>query len=167
MSIVLRFVDKDGYVQERFFGLVHVKDTVASTFKEALQLQSRDILNAMHLVSSTKLLIQNLRDDRCDELVANVKSFCEEVSISMSDFSAQYIARRGRALHQQDEITAEHHFKVDIFNVVIDSQLQELNNKFNDNTIELIILSSALDPREMHNAFRIDDICRLNIDNYD
>ncbi|XP_073138007.1 uncharacterized protein [Henckelia pumila] len=33
MSIVLRFVDKDGYVQERFFGLVHVKDTIASTLK--------------------------------------------------------------------------------------------------------------------------------------
>ncbi|XP_073119744.1 uncharacterized protein [Henckelia pumila] len=93
--------------------------------------------------------------------VANVKSLCEAVSISMSDFSAQYIARRGRARHQQDEITVEHYFKFDLFNVVIDSQLQELDNKFNDNTVELIILSSTLDPREMHNAFRIDDICRL------
>ena len=36
MSIVLRFVDKNGYVQERFFGLVHVKDTTASTLKEAI-----------------------------------------------------------------------------------------------------------------------------------
>ncbi|XP_073121557.1 uncharacterized protein [Henckelia pumila] len=202
MSIVLRFVDKDGYVQERFFGIVHVKDTVASTLKEcifsvlschnldvqnirgqgydgangttpaqrgdadaayevltsfefvfilhlmrkileisnlfcqALKLKSQDILNAMHLVSSTKLLIQKLRDDGWDELVENVKSFCQAVNIPMPDFNAQYIARRGRARHQQEEITVEHRYKVDIFNAVIDSQLQELNCKFNDNTVE-------------------------------
>nr|GMD86875.1 zinc finger MYM-type protein 1-like [Ipomoea batatas] len=34
MSIVLRFfVDRDGFIQERFFGVVHVKDTSASTLK--------------------------------------------------------------------------------------------------------------------------------------
>ena len=36
MSIVSRFIDKNSYVQERFFGLVHVKDTIASTLKEAI-----------------------------------------------------------------------------------------------------------------------------------
>ena len=36
MSLVLRFVDKDGYVQERFFGLIHVEDTVASTLKKGI-----------------------------------------------------------------------------------------------------------------------------------
>ena len=134
---------------------------ISNMLCQALQLQSQDILNAMHLVSSTKLLIQKLRDDGWDELVANVKSFCEAVNIPVLDFNAQYIARRGRARHQQDEITVEHYYKVDIFNAVIDSQLQELNNKFNDNTVELIVLSSALDPREMHVSFRIDDICKL------
>ena len=44
---------------------------------------------------------------------------------------------------------------------MIDSQLQDLNDKFNDNTMELLILSSALDPREMLTSFRIDDICKL------
>ena len=115
----------------------------------------------MHLVSSTKLLIQKLRDDGWDELIANVKSFCQGVNILVPDFDAQYIARRRRVRHQQDDITIGHHYKVDIFNTVIDSQLQELNNKFNDNIVELIILSSALDPREMRISFRIDDICKL------
>ena len=54
---------------------------------------------------------------------------------------------------------------------MIDSQSQELNDKFNDNMVELLILndnmvellilSSAVDPREMHTSFRIDDICKL------
>ncbi|GMI88110.1 hypothetical protein like AT1G19260 [Hibiscus trionum] len=36
MSIVLRYVDKNGYVKERFYGLVHVKDTDASTLKDGI-----------------------------------------------------------------------------------------------------------------------------------
>ena len=43
--------------------------------------------------------------------------------------------------------------------------MQELNNPFNENVVELVVLSSALDPREINNIFRIDDICKL-VDKY-
>ena len=36
MAIVLRFVDKDGFVQEWFFGLVHVSVTSTLTPKKGL-----------------------------------------------------------------------------------------------------------------------------------
>jgi len=36
MAIVLRFVDKDGFIQERFFDIVHVKDTSALTLKNKI-----------------------------------------------------------------------------------------------------------------------------------
>jgi hypothetical protein len=36
MVIVLRFVDKDGFIQERFFDIVHVKDTSALTLKNEI-----------------------------------------------------------------------------------------------------------------------------------
>ena len=74
---------------------------ISNMLCQALQLQSQDILNAMYLVSSTKLLIQKLRDNGWDELVANVKSFCEAVNILVPNFTAHYITRRGRARHQQ------------------------------------------------------------------
>ncbi|KAM6553414.1 hypothetical protein CsatB_014176 [Cannabis sativa] len=134
---------------------------ISNILCQALQLQSQDILNAMHLVSSTKTLIQKLREDGWDELVYEVKSFCERVNIPVLDFNAHYTTKRGRSRGQQDAITVEHYYRVDLFNSVIDFQLQELNNKFNNNTVELLILSSALDPREMHTSFRIDDICKL------
>ena len=36
MAIVLRFVDKDGNVKERFFDIVHVEDTTIATLKQEL-----------------------------------------------------------------------------------------------------------------------------------
>jgi len=36
MAIVLRFVDKYGFIQERFFDIVYVKDTSALTFKNKI-----------------------------------------------------------------------------------------------------------------------------------
>ena len=36
MAIVLRFVDKDGFVRERFFDIVHVLDTTSTTLKDEI-----------------------------------------------------------------------------------------------------------------------------------
>lgn len=115
----------------------------------------------MQLVSSTKLLIQKLRNEGWEELLSDVKLFCEKVSIPLPNMSDRYVARNGRARHQQDQFTIEHHYKIDIFLAVIDTQLQELNNKFNEKTTELLVLSSALDPKEMRISMKIDDIDKL------
>ncbi|KAL6543005.1 hypothetical protein OROHE_010525 [Orobanche hederae] len=128
---------------------------------QALQHKAQDILNAMQLVSSTKSIIQKLRDEGWDELLSKVKSFCESVNIPIPDLSAQYVTRKGRARHQQDAFTFEQHYKVNVFLAVIDTQIQELNHKFNDKTVELLVLSSALDPREMLISYRIDDFQKL------
>ena len=45
---------------------------------QAFQQHSQDFLNAMHLVSTTKSLIQKLRDDGWEPLLASVISFCEQ-----------------------------------------------------------------------------------------
>jgi hypothetical protein len=50
-----------------------------------------------------------------------------------------YVQRQGR--HQQDHITVEHHYHFDIFNVTIDFQLQELDNRFSEGAIELLTFS--------------------------
>lgn len=50
---------------------------------------------------------------------------------------------------------------MDFFCAAIDSQLQELNRRFSEHAMVLLSLASALDPRDAHAFFRIDDICRL------
>jgi hypothetical protein len=56
MAIVLRFVDKDGFIQERFFDVVHVKDTSASTLKNEISI----------VLSQHCLDIQNIRGQGYD-----------------------------------------------------------------------------------------------------
>ena len=74
--------------------------------------------------------------------------------------NARYIARQDKTRNQEDNFTIEQHYRVNIFYAAINSQLQELNIRFNDSSVELLMLSSALDPREGYNSFRIDDICQ-------
>ncbi|GKC78929.1 zinc finger MYM-type protein 1-like protein, partial [Tanacetum coccineum] len=97
---------------------------------KALQNKSQDIVNALTLVSTTKSLIQELRDD------------------------GDIIQSR----HKKDNVTVEHHYRVDVFIVAIDSQLQELNNRFSESVSELLRLSATLDPRKSFNSY---DICKL------
>ena len=58
-------------------------------------------------------------------------------------------------------VTTEHHYKVEIFTAAIDQQLQELNNRFSEQTTELLILSTSLNPRDGYKSFNIENICKL------
>ena len=58
---------------------------VTSVLCQALQQHFQDLLNAMHLVSTTKSLIQELRDDGWEPLLASVISFCEQHEIDIPD----------------------------------------------------------------------------------
>ncbi|XP_056699421.1 uncharacterized protein [Spinacia oleracea] len=56
MAIVIRFVDRNGFLLERFFELVHVKDTTSKTLKEEISI----------VLSNHELSIQNLRGQGYD-----------------------------------------------------------------------------------------------------
>ncbi|XP_059650575.1 uncharacterized protein LOC132296386 [Cornus florida] len=193
-AFVLRYVDKDGFLQERFFDLVHVKDTTSLNLKKdlcavlshynldvhnlrgqgydgasnmrggwnALQQKDHDIVNAMQLVSSTKQIILKLRENGWNKLLDIVKSFCECHNIDVPDLSVPCTKKiKGQLCHPQENITLEHHYRIDIFYGTIDSQLQKLNNKFSEKAMKLVTLSSALDPRDGYKFFNIEDICTL------
>lgn len=51
MALVLRFVDNDGFIRERFFDILHVKDTTSMTLKKELS----------SILCRYKLDVQNMR----------------------------------------------------------------------------------------------------------
>jgi glycine cleavage system regulatory protein len=127
---------------------------------QALQQRSQDILNAMHLVTTTKTLIQKLRDDSWETLLEEVTSFCKHQDIEVPNMNA-YFSNVGRSRLKKKSVAVEHHYRVDIFTAIIDQQLQELNNIFNEQTIELLKLSTSLDPKNSYKLFNVEDICLL------
>ncbi|XP_074323054.1 uncharacterized protein LOC141659998 [Apium graveolens] len=145
-----------------FVFILHVvKEIMAITdlLCRALQQKSQYILNAMHLVSTTKMLIQKLRSDGWESLLENVRSFYERHTILIPDMNAPYSLRRQGK--QKQMVTMEHHYQVEIFTTAIDQQLQELNNRFSEQMTELLILSASLNPRDGYRSFNIENICKL------
>ena len=88
---------------------------------QALQRKSQDILNAMHLVVTTKALIQKMRENGWNLLLQNVKLFCDKHEIDFPDMDALYNSRRGRVRHKKDPLTIEHYLQMDVFLATIDS----------------------------------------------
>ena len=60
-----------------------------------------------------------------------------------------------------DESTVEHHYRCNIFMVVVDQQAQELNCRFNKQVTELLIMCTSLDPKNSFSSFDIDIVCSL------
>ena len=80
MTIVLRFVIKDGFIQERLFDIVHVKDTLASTLKD----------NISYVFSQNHLDIQSIRGQGYDG-ASNICGEGRELhALFLNDFPCAY-----------------------------------------------------------------------------
>ena len=86
----------------------------------SLQSQAQPILNVMHLDSCTKIRIQKFGGQK-DGLLITVISIYEKHNINIPNMNDRYVVRYSQACHQQENFRNEHHYRVDIFNVGIDS----------------------------------------------
>ncbi|XP_044323828.1 zinc finger MYM-type protein 1-like [Triticum aestivum] len=133
-----------GYLSsfEFIFNLCLMKEIfeITEVLGQALQKKSQDIVNAVRLVSSTKECLQQLRsDDGYQEFIVTVVEFCTNHSIVIPDFEEAYIMRGGRARHQPNQLTKEHYFRVEIFYATLDTQLFELNHRFNEKFLRRVL----------------------------
>lgn len=125
---------------------------------QALQKKSQDILTAMGFVYTIKNVIQALREDGWEEFLQEVTTFCSKHDVYLPDFDSSYRIGRSRG---REYPTVEHHYHFDVFNKAIDFLLMELNTRFNETSVELLSLSSSLDPKNSFESFDMDDICKL------
>ena len=101
--------------------LMHKTMGITDMLCQVLQHKSLDILNAMNLVSSTKSLLQPFRVEGFDYLLDHVKSVCMKFDVNIPNMSTQHKGAR-RSCQQNDNITIDHHYHMDIFNATIDHQ---------------------------------------------
>ncbi|CAL9227420.1 unnamed protein product, partial [Arabidopsis halleri] len=126
---------------------------------KALQRRDQDILNAMSLVASTKRELQKLRDDGWDDFLAKVCSFSEQNNTEMLTMDEEFVdSRRPR---KKTNITNLHHYKVDCFYTVLDMQLQEFNDRFDEVNSELLVCIASLSPLDSFRQFDKSMLVRL------
>ena len=115
----------------------------------------------MDLVSTTKALLHTLREEGFDHLLEHVQSVCTKNDIDIPNMNALYKRVAGRSCQQKESMTVCQHYHFDVFNSAIDFQQEELNSRFSDGAMELLILSFALEPKDNFKSFKVDDICKL------
>ncbi|KAK9077454.1 hypothetical protein SSX86_005791 [Deinandra increscens subsp. villosa] len=131
-----------------------------NTLCEALQRKDQDILNAVGLVKSTKQDLQKYRLEGFGSLLENVTSFCQKYDIQIINMDDEYIDLKNR--RSKTNITNRHHYEFDNFNTVLDMQIQELGNRFNEVTTELLACVATLNPHNNFCDFDIQKILRLS-----
>ncbi|AEE82778.1 putative protein [Arabidopsis thaliana] len=125
---------------------------LTDSLSKALQRKDQDILNVISLVKTTKCQLQKVRDDGWDAFMAEVSSFSEKNNTAMLKMEEEFVdSRRPR---KKSGITNLHHYKVDCFYTVLDMQLQEFNDRFDEVNSELLICMSSLSP--------IDSFCQFD-----
>jgi hypothetical protein len=116
-----------------FVFILHLKMRllgITNDLSRCLQRKDHNIVRAVGLIGITLHKINDVRQHGSDELFDEVKEFCALHNIIVPNMEENVTVRgrsRGRGGQQ---VTYYHHFKNEIFNVVHDQVIVELNNRF-------------------------------------
>ncbi|KAL5855458.1 hypothetical protein ACOSQ4_005260 [Xanthoceras sorbifolium] len=136
----------------------NIRGEAQGAYKDMRNFDFVFILLLLHRVSGISDI---LCQDEWDDFFESVVSFCKRHDIDIPNMGDRYMEGIRRSCQQRNNITVEHYYHFNIFNAVIDFHLMELNNRFTEKTVELLILSEALNPIDGFKSFSIDAICTL------
>ena len=136
------------------FSLMMMKKVlgISADFSNALQRKDQDIVNALSLLETTLSLLGNLRESGWNSLLEEVSQFCQARNIVVPRMDDIY-QRRGRRRNGSEKHTNDNHYRVQTFITVIDEQVAELEHRFPTQTVNLLRLAAAFDPKENFKSF--------------
>nr|XP_016457164.1 PREDICTED: zinc finger MYM-type protein 1-like [Nicotiana tabacum] len=143
--------------------MLHFMRTILAIKNElnvAFQKKEQDIANAMILVRVEKDRLQLLREKGWASLIDEVSKFCIKYDILIPNFDEPYVILR-RSRRRVAEYNFFHHYHAVVFCKIIDWQFQELNNRFDEVTTELLLRVACLNPVNSFSSFDIEKILRL------
>jgi hypothetical protein len=146
-----------------FVFLAHLLDTIFGYIDDlncSLQKKDQDIINAVSLIFLTKTQLELLREDGWESFLADVTSFCVKHKIVVPQMDDMYKSP-GRSKRKYVKLTNYHRFKVDMFLGVIDRQLKELNDRFDEANTDLLICMSSFNPKNSFTAFEKEKLIKL------
>ncbi|KAL7150076.1 hypothetical protein ABFS83_05G084200 [Erythranthe nasuta] len=133
---------------------------ITNDLSQALQRKDQDLANAMKLVIFSKDRLQELREGGWDDLLRETSSFCVQYNILIPNMNGDFV------LYSRDG-------RVDVLYTLIDLQLSELNDRFDNTNMELLSLISFFDPSISFSAFdrkalvKLSEFCPEEFDDND
>ncbi|XP_066391970.1 uncharacterized protein [Miscanthus floridulus] len=135
--------------------------SMTDILSHALQRKDQDIVEAIHLITDVKDSLQDMRENGWEPLFKKkVKTFCEMNEIEVPDMGKE-INVRGTSRRRKQKVTNMHYYHVEIFLVAIDAILTELNHRFCEISLELLVCMAAFNPRNSFSNFDMDKLVRL------
>ncbi|XP_023750521.1 uncharacterized protein LOC111898857 [Lactuca sativa] len=122
---------------------------LTDTLSRYLQKKDQDILEAASLVKVTMNTLKALTNNGFPSILEKVFSFCQKHKIKIVEISNCYVTPR----NHRTKITNQHHFEVDIFNTILDMQIQEFGNRFSEVRTDLLEYMLALSPCNSFSMF--------------
>ncbi|RZC12172.1 hypothetical protein D0Y65_012116 [Glycine soja] len=127
-----------------------------------LQKRDQDLLNALSLVKATKEELQEMRNDGWEELISKVMEIYNKHDIDVPYLDALYVQGKKLRRHATTSSVFDlHHYKHDYLFSVLDLQLHELNDRFDEDTTELLQYVSCLSPSSSFEAFDVKKLLRM------
>ena len=114
----------------------------------------------MDLVKVSKQRLQVMRDDEWKSLLTEVSLFCTTHDISILNMDETFVVS-GRPRRNTQQNTNLHHYRVELFYTIIDMQLHELNNRFSEANIDLLLCMAYLNPSNSFVVFDKEELIRL------
>ncbi|ESQ50414.1 hypothetical protein EUTSA_v10002288mg [Eutrema salsugineum] len=167
LQLVVVAVEKKHLEVENFFDKISVLvnvvvasfDLFSSVVKVLEYVQDEDVDNTQKKVKSTKRQLQKLRDDGWDSLVKKVLDFCEKHDTEILNMEDDFIDPRKP--RKNSNMTNLHHYQVNCFYTVLDMQLHEFNDRFNEVNSELLVCTSGLNPSDSFSEFDKEKLLRF------
>ncbi|KAL6654915.1 hypothetical protein ACP70R_008380 [Stipagrostis hirtigluma subsp. patula] len=119
------------------------------------------IVNAIGVVRTTKKLLALLReDDGWKKFLKDVTTFCEKHNIEVPSMDGIYepVFRSKRFFR---EVKNLHRFHSEIFLSVINGQLREFNDRFDEVNMDLLVCMESFNPSESFAAYDKDKLLKL------
>ncbi|KAM3236183.1 hypothetical protein P3L10_016220 [Capsicum annuum] len=132
---------------------------MSNELSKILQNKDQDIVNAVEFLSISKKRLQNMKESGWKSLLDDASSFCDSHDILIPKLDEPNFP--GKSKHKCFDVCYSHHLHVEIFCDVIDVQLQELNDRFDVVSSDLLLGMGILNPVYSFSNFNKDRIMSL------
>ncbi|XP_042423298.1 zinc finger MYM-type protein 1-like [Zingiber officinale] len=133
---------------------------ITNELSHALQQKDQNIVLAVSLIKTMKDRLQKLREEGWENFLDVVNKLCSNHMIPVPNME-ENMRTRGRSRRNGQMITNFHHYRVEIFCQVLDTMVQEMNNRFLESSTEVLTCIACLDPKDSFSQFDISKLLHL------